>query len=601
MRLASGPAARSALATYGIRGERLASVVWAAVGAIEAGLGVCVAIGAERAIWATSLLFIVFAGAQAGALVAGRAGAPCGCFGANGTVGRASVARAALLAVALRCCRCSRRATHHRGVARARARRRPGGHRRAGDGLLALAREIGELRMSIAPQGALEIPSRARRSAGAPRSRSTSRGDPTNISLAVFTSDGCHICHALAPAIDAFERDPRVVLRRFDEVEDANVWALADVPGSPFAVAVGADGIVLAKGTFNSGPARVGARGRRAPPYALRGSRTVSRDELRGRPRRGGLAASTSRRGFLSRVGAGVMALAGAKTAAQLIKPGEAEAYHFCGHIYTTDSCPHPTGLPRIDSRGYPLRARDGKRVDDLGRLVDKRATRSTRTASSSPTPTAARSPRHPHPICTGDRRERTASGARPTAPGTAAAAGDVRKLVDCCALHAPPHQRRRGADGLLLQGPEGVLRHVLPDEGARADARGGAARRGAGRGARPAPGRRAGSRWSTRWRRTAMPGGCARRWSPGATFAARAGRAGSRRSADWRCSGRRSAPARRRSPWPPRSRSRPPPARRAGRGSSRRSACRCRNRGAACCRCRWPPGSTGSARSTAT
>jgi hypothetical protein len=84
------------------------------------------------------------------------------------------------------------------------------------------------------------------------------------------------------------------------------------------------------------------------------------------------LAASTSRRGFLSRVGAGVMALAGAQTAGSLIKPGEAEAYHFCGHIYTTDSCPHPTGLPRIDSRGLPLRAKDGRRVDDLGRLIDK-------------------------------------------------------------------------------------------------------------------------------------------------------------------------------------------------------------------------------------
>jgi hypothetical protein len=81
------------------------------------------------------------------------------------------------------------------------------------------------------------------------------------------------------------------------------------------------------------------------------------------------LATSTSRRGFLARVGAGVMAMAGTSA---LIKPGEAEAYHFCGHIYTTDSCPHPTGLPRIDSRGLPLRAKDGKRVDDLGRLINK-------------------------------------------------------------------------------------------------------------------------------------------------------------------------------------------------------------------------------------
>ena len=56
------------------------------------------------------------------------------------------------------------------------------------------------------------------------------------------------------------------------------------------------------------------------------------------------MAASSSRRGFLARVGAAVMGAAGAKTITSLIAPGEAEAYHFCGHIYTTDSCPHPPG-----------------------------------------------------------------------------------------------------------------------------------------------------------------------------------------------------------------------------------------------------------------
>jgi hypothetical protein len=77
---------------------------------------------------------------------------------------------------------------------------------------------------------------------------------------------------------------------------------------------------------------------------------------------------SESRRGFLAKVSGTLMAMTGARA---LVAPGEAEAYHFCGHIYTTDSCPHPTGLPRIDSRGRPLRAKDGHRVDDLGRLVD--------------------------------------------------------------------------------------------------------------------------------------------------------------------------------------------------------------------------------------
>ncbi|HEY6891058.1 MAG TPA: hypothetical protein VI300_24860, partial [Solirubrobacter sp.] len=83
------------------------------------------------------------------------------------------------------------------------------------------------------------------------------------------------------------------------------------------------------------------------------------------------VAAASSRRGFLARVGAAVMGVAGAKTVASLVAPGDAEAYHFCGHIYTTDSCPHPTGLPRIDAKGFPLKAKGGRPVDDLGRYID--------------------------------------------------------------------------------------------------------------------------------------------------------------------------------------------------------------------------------------
>ena len=80
------------------------------------------------------------------------------------------------------------------------------------------------------------------------------------------------------------------------------------------------------------------------------------------------VAAKSSRRGFLARVGAAAMSVAGVGS---LLGPREAEAYHFCGHIYTTDSCPHPTGLPRIDRKGFPIKARDGRPVDDLGRYVD--------------------------------------------------------------------------------------------------------------------------------------------------------------------------------------------------------------------------------------
>jgi hypothetical protein len=83
------------------------------------------------------------------------------------------------------------------------------------------------------------------------------------------------------------------------------------------------------------------------------------------------IAAGTSRRGFLSRVSGMLMGAAGASAVTSLVEPGEAEAFHFCGHTYTTDSCPHPTGLPRIDRKGYPLQARTGHPIDDLGRLID--------------------------------------------------------------------------------------------------------------------------------------------------------------------------------------------------------------------------------------
>ena len=82
----------------------------------------------------------------------------------------------------------------------------------------------------------------------------------------------------------------------------------------------------------------------------------------------------SSRRGFLERLGGAVIALAGAQTIASAVLPADADANYytnFCGHTYTTGNCPAPTGLPRIDRNGYPLRASDGVAVDDLGRPVN--------------------------------------------------------------------------------------------------------------------------------------------------------------------------------------------------------------------------------------
>jgi hypothetical protein len=84
--------------------------------------------------------------------------------------------------------------------------------------------------------------------------------------------------------------------------------------------------------------------------------------------------AASSRRGFLERLGGAVIALAGGRAVVAAVLPDEADGAfftNFCGHTFTTGNCPAPTGLPRIDSNGYPLRASDGVPVDDLGRPIN--------------------------------------------------------------------------------------------------------------------------------------------------------------------------------------------------------------------------------------
>jgi hypothetical protein len=141
-------------------------------------------------------------------------------------------------------------------------------------------------------------------------------------------------------------------------------------------------------------------------------------------------AAGASRRGFLARVGGAVLGVAGARA---LAAPPAADAYHFCGHIYTTDSCPHPTGLPRIDAGGLPLKAANGRPVDDLGRYVDRQgdpvddAGLPLTDADGLPLPPATRTR-----VCDVAAHEH---GFTPHIDGAwyRCCGGHVRKLVDCC------------------------------------------------------------------------------------------------------------------------------------------------------------------------
>jgi hypothetical protein len=147
------------------------------------------------------------------------------------------------------------------------------------------------------------------------------------------------------------------------------------------------------------------------------------------------LAGKASRRGFLARVGGGLTALAAGGLVARAIKPGDAEAYHFCGHTFTTGSCVHPLGaeLPRIDRRGYPLRPSDGEPIDNLGRPVNGRGEpmdsdgEVMRDPDGRPLPPAPRTR-----VC-----DRTAEiyGFTPHLDGSwyRCCDGHVRRLLDCC------------------------------------------------------------------------------------------------------------------------------------------------------------------------
>jgi hypothetical protein len=251
-KLESGRAGREALGSYGITSRGLQSVLWAATIVVEAGLGVAVAAGVAGASEAAAGLLALFALALVLAIARGRAGAPCGCLGGRSRIGWPGVARAALLAAALAALSFLPDATPSTqtwlaiGLAVALA-----GVVALAVALLALGRELGELRLAIRPQTALSLEHEGPELGG--RIDLVERFERrAPILLAVFTSPGCALCSALEPSLRLVANDPEVELEIFDEEADAGVWRSLAIPGSPYGVVLAPDGEVLAKGTFNT-------------------------------------------------------------------------------------------------------------------------------------------------------------------------------------------------------------------------------------------------------------------------------------------------------------------------------------------------------------
>ena len=252
-KLASPATSRAALSTFGLRGPRTQAVAWVALIATELGLGVGVAAGSETAAWLAAALMATFAATMVSAILQGRAGAPCACFGARSTVGWPAVGRNALLAglfAAIPFLPSSDLSTDEwlalglgAAVLAVAA---------LAFVVVALAREVGILRLRLGPSAALELEGE-----GPPlntRAEAIERFElgGERFALAVFTSDGCHVCHGLRPSIESLATDPLLAVETFEEALDADVWRALAIPGSPYAVALGRDGTVLAKGTFNN-------------------------------------------------------------------------------------------------------------------------------------------------------------------------------------------------------------------------------------------------------------------------------------------------------------------------------------------------------------
>jgi hypothetical protein len=147
------------------------------------------------------------------------------------------------------------------------------------------------------------------------------------------------------------------------------------------------------------------------------------------------LASGMTRRSFLGRMGGAMLVATGGAAVAAAVKPEESEAFHFCGHTWTTGSCPNPLGLPRIDKSGYPLRPSDGRRIDNLGRLIDSSGFAVDESGQRLKGPDGEPLPRAPRTrLCEEWMPERYGhDDATMEGSWFRCCGGQIRKLVDCC------------------------------------------------------------------------------------------------------------------------------------------------------------------------
>lgn len=100
-KLSAPRAGVAAMATYGFHSATMRSVTFAFVVVAELILAAGVVAGSDDAAYAAAGLMALFGLTLASALMQGRAGEPCACFGSDSTVSGLAVVRNGLLAAAL--------------------------------------------------------------------------------------------------------------------------------------------------------------------------------------------------------------------------------------------------------------------------------------------------------------------------------------------------------------------------------------------------------------------------------------------------------------------------------------------------------------------
>ena len=319
LKLASPRSSVAALSTFGFTDARLRWVAWGSVICAELVLGAGVAAGSDRAAYLAAALMALFGLLLLGALMRGRAGAPCACFGSRSRVSRLGVLRNFAMAAALRgVAAAPRGVAQHRSVARARARR--GAARPAPDSPSRYWPWRGRSgccgcgwarpRRSRSPS---EGPAarRGRRAVRAlrVRARPAASCSPSSSRRAATSAV------RLEPAIEGLAADPVVSVLVFDEVADAEVWRRVGGPRQPLSprpsTSTGRSSPRGASTTWRSW------RASSPPPSGAGPPRSRSRSALMREPAPGQgaepalterLAQGSSRRGFLSRVGKGLLA-----------------------------------------------------------------------------------------------------------------------------------------------------------------------------------------------------------------------------------------------------------------------------------------------------